>query len=130
MVNDMIFQGRFTADPELQKTKSDIPYTEFTVAWNDKRQDTETVCFLRCKAWRHTAEFITKYFKKGKEVIVEGRLVTDTWENEGKQQSRTYCLVEKVHFCGSAGSSAAGNNADELNKWVGVGDSDEELPFE
>ena len=131
MVNRIVLQGRLTADPELKETQSGIKYLEYTVAWNEKYKDTETVCFLRCKAWRHTAEFIANYFHKGDQIVVEGRMVTESWtDNEGQNKSRTICSVDKVNFCGSSGGKAPKEDANNIDKWVAVGSGDEdELPF-
>ena len=101
MINKTLYQGRLTRDIELKKTSSDIAYTEFSVAWSEKYKESETKCFLRCKAWRSTAEFLQKYFSKGQEIGIEGHLVTEEWEKDGQKQSRTICQVDKVHFCGS-----------------------------
>lgn len=64
MVNNIVLQGRLTADIELRYTQSSVALAEFTVAWSEKYKDVETKCFLRCKAWRNTAEFLGKYFHK------------------------------------------------------------------
>ena len=101
MINKTIFQGRLTADVELKQTQSGISFAEFTVAWSEKYKEIESKCFLRCKAWRNTAEFISKYFKKGQEVAIEGRVLTEQWEKDGQPQSRTICEVEKAYFCGN-----------------------------
>ena len=101
MLNRLCYQGRLTADPELKQTQSGTNLCSFTVAWSDKYKDNENTCFLRCTAWGKTAEFIEKYFKKGEQILIEGKLKTDTWENEKGKQSRTQCVVDKVHFCGS-----------------------------
>lgn len=129
MVNKVIFQGRLVADPDLKSTQSGISFLEVTVAWSEKYKETETRCFLRCKAWRHTAEFISKYFRKGQEILIEGNMVTESWEKEGEKQSRTICNVEKAHFCGPAsGKSEKADNS--INAWVTVETEDEEeLPF-
>ena len=129
MVNEIIYQGRLTADPELKQTQSGISYLEVTIAWNEKYKDTETSCFLRCKAWRHTAEFISKWFRKGQEIIVVGRMVTESWEKDGEKQSRTICQVDKANFCGSVSkvSEKADNSA--INEFVTVDTEQEELPF-
>ena len=105
MVNKMILQGRLTADLELRQTQSGISVIEFIVAWSEKYNEIETKCFLRCKAWRRTAEFVSKYFTKGQEIAVEGKIITEQWEKDGQTQSRTICDVEKVHFCGSKASN-------------------------
>ena len=110
MLNKIAYQGRLTADVELKQTQSGVSFTEFTIAWSEKYKETETKCFLRCKAWRHTAEFLSNYFKKGSELLIDGRLITEQWEKDGQPQSRTICEVKEVHFCGSK-SNGEGNNA-------------------
>lgn len=76
MVNEVIYQGRLTKDPELKSTQSGISTLLFNVAWSNKYKDVETKCFLLCRAWRQTAEFISTYFKKGQEIIIVGHLET------------------------------------------------------
>ena len=125
MVNKMILQGRLTAHPELRQTQSGISFIEFTVAWSEKYNEIETKCFLRCKAWRSTAEFISKYFIKGQEIAVEGKIVTEEWEKDGQKQSRTICDIDKVHFCGSKTSNISSTPTTD-NSFL----SEEELPFE
>lgn len=100
MLNKIEFQGRLVADPELKYTQSDVPRLEFTIAWSEKYKEVETKCFLRCIAWRNTAEFISNYFKKGQEIIVEGHMITEQWQDNGENKSRTICLIDKAHFCG------------------------------
>lgn len=140
MVNKLIYQGRLVADPELKYTQSDVAYMEFTIAWSEKYKETETKCFLRCKAWRNTAEFIDKYFRKGQEIVMEGRMITEQWETEGEKKSRTICQVERVNFCGSkANGASAGVDSSpqqasapkpDSDGFMNIPDSiDEELPF-
>lgn len=132
MLNKITYQGRLTADVELKQTQSGVAFTEFTVAWSEKYKEIETKCFMRCKAWRQTAEFVSKYFKKGSEILIEGRLVTEQWEKDGQAQSRTICDVEKVHFCGSksdnGGSSAPTYQANNAPKFEEI-EEDDSLPF-
>ena len=80
MINKMILQGRLTADIELRRTQSDVVNTEFTIAWSEKYKEVETRCFMRCKAWRQTAEFLDKYFRKGQEILIEELLEEQTEE--------------------------------------------------
>ena len=61
-----------------------------------------------CKAWGHTAEFLNKWFHKGQETIVEGRMITEEWEEDGKKKSRLICLVDSVSFCGSKSDNNTG----------------------
>lgn len=100
MLNRTTLQGRLTADPEIRYTASNVAYAEFTLAWSEKYKDIETKCFLRCKAWRNSAEFLDKYFSKGQETVMEGHLVTEEWEKDGEKKSRTICIVDKLNFCG------------------------------
>ena len=104
---------------------------EFTVAWSDKYKDREDKCFLRCKAWRGMAEFVSKYFKKGQECVVEGKLLTEQWEKDGQKQSRTICNVDKVHFAGSKGNAeSAPAEAAGSEEFMKIDPSTkEELPF-
>lgn len=137
MINKVILQGRLVKDIELKRVGNDgIANTEFTVAWSEKYKEKETKCFLRCKAWRNTAEFLSKYFAKGQEILIEGRMATDEWEDSGEKKSRTICEVEKVHFCGSkSGSDNASKKADagytvDADGFMHVPDDiDDELPF-
>lgn len=106
-MNKVILQGRLTAKPELKSTANGIMVSEFTVAWSEKYKERETKCFMRCKAWQKTAEFVSMYFDKGQEILVEGKLITEQWESDGKTQSRTICQVESVNFCGNKSQNAA-----------------------
>ena len=130
MINKTLYQGRLTRDIELKKTSSDIAYTEFSVAWSEKYKESETKCFLRCKAWRSTAEFLQKYFSKGQEIGIEGHLITEEWEKDGQKQSRTICQVDKVHFCGSKPDKQQPASEKPSDDFVNVPEEiDDELPF-
>lgn len=130
MVNRMILQGRLTKDVEI-KDVGGFSKAEFTIAWSEKYKETEKQCFLRCVAWRSTADFLSKFFTKGQEIAIEGQMVTETWEKDGQKQSRTLCNVEKAHFCGPKGSNTENNPPSApSNDFVNVPEgSDEELPF-
>lgn len=110
MVNKFILQGRLTADPEIKQTQSGVSCANFTVAWSEKYKEVETKCFQRCKAWRSTADFIGKYFAKGQEIIVVGKMSTEQWEKDGQKYSAQVLTVDEANFCGSkkdnAGESA------------------------
>lgn len=134
MVNRVIYQGRLVADPELRYTQSNVANVEFTIAWSEKYKDVDTKCFLRCKAWRTSAEFIEKYFRKGQEIAVEGHMVTEQWETDGEKKSRTICLIDKVHFCGSKSKSEQRTDVPkpetDSDGFMNIPDGiDEELPF-
>lgn len=129
MLNKLLYQGRMVADPEVKKTQSGVSFLEFTVAWSEKYKETETSCFMRCKAWRNTAEFVGKWFRKGQEILIEGHMVTETWDKDGQKQSRTICNVEKVNFCGPASKVSEKTDTSAVNEFVTVDTEQEELPF-
>ena len=107
MVNHFVVQGRLVADPELRQTQSGASVCSFRVAWSEKYKETETKLFLSCTAWRGTGEMISRYFSKGKEIIVEGRLSTRTWEKDGEKRSSIELTVDKAHFCGPKDGDSA-----------------------
>lgn len=129
MVNKVIIQGRLTKDPDLRQTQSGVSNLLFTVAWSERYKDVETKCFLLCKAWRHTAEFVNTYFRKGQEILLEGRMVTEEWKDDEKV---TLMVVDRAHFCGS---KATDNRDDKPiktddNGFMEIPEGDqEELPF-
>lgn len=111
MLNKVTFQGRFTADPIMKQTPSGVSYCNFDVAWSEKYKEVESTCFLKCRAWRTTAEFLSKYFHKGDQVIVEGRLITNSWtDDQGQKRSTIICDVDKCHFCGAKGGTQGAGN--------------------
>lgn len=125
MLNKMIIHGRLVADPEYN-TKGDVKYCNFRVAWSDKYKDKEIKLFLPCMAWSYTAEFISKYFKKGQSIILEGRLITQEWEKDGERKSMNRMDVDKVHFCGDKkDSNNSGNSSDPLDEVTPL----DELPW-
>lgn len=98
-MNKVFLKGRLTADPEIRKTANDISVCNFSIAVN-RRFDREKTDFINCEAWRQTAEFISKYFTKGKEIVVCGELHIDKWEKDGETKYLTKISVDEVEFCG------------------------------
>lgn len=129
MVNKVIIQGRLTKDPELKQTQSGISKLLFTVAWSEKYKEVETKCFLLCEAWRHNAEFINNYFRKGQEINLEGHMVTEDWNGE----QVTFCVIDKPHFCGSKSVNAPAQEEKPKpspDEFMDLPDGvDDELPF-
>lgn len=130
MLNKTILQGRFTRDPEIE-VKGGFDMCEFTIAWSEKFKEKETKCFLRCKAWREQANHVVKYFKKGQECVVEGKIATEEWEKDGQKQSRTVLNLERIHFVGSKAQNPSNNNSGAGDDgFMNIpADADEELPF-
>ena len=87
MLNEIAVMGRLTADPELRRTGNGTPVCSFTLAVErDRKQDGErTADFIDCVAWRGTAEFLCKYFEKGRMVVATGRMQTRTWKDKHDQ---------------------------------------------
>lgn len=129
MVNNVILQGRVVRDIELQE-KGGFKYAEVTIAWSEKINDVEKKCFLLCKSWRNTAEFLSRFFKKGQEIIIEGQMVTEEWEKDGKKNSRTFCNIERANFCGPKQNEAPAEPAATSDDFMNIPDTiQEELPF-
>ena len=82
-MNKIFLKGRLTNSPELKQTPNDVKVTKFTIAVN-RKFDKEKTDFINCEAWRNTAEFISKYFTKGKEIAIIGELHIDKSEKDGK----------------------------------------------
>lgn len=136
-VNHLVYQGRVVRDLELKKTQSGIENVKFTLAWSEKYKETERKCFLTCKAWRQTAKFLDTYFhNKGSEMVVEGQLETEEWEDkDGNKRSQIVLNVDKVHFCGKrqdTGTAKTAANAPATAEPAGgafVEVQESELPF-
>ena len=129
MINKTIIQGRLTKDVELRHTQSDVPVASFTVAWSEKRGNSENKVFLPCVAWRSSAEFASKYFGKGQEIVVEGKLTSRKWQDkDGNNRETVELIVDQLHFCGS---KKDGGIVDPLDSFVEVGadDNGSDLPF-
>lgn len=101
MLNNMTLQGRFVQDLELKHSQSGVPFCSFRLAWNERYGDKEQTLFLNCVCYRNTAEFVEKYFRKGDQAIVEGKLTSRSYEKDGEKKYVTELIVDKVHFCGS-----------------------------
>ena len=116
-MNKVVLIGRLTADPELRQTQSGISTCRFTVAVNRKfkNQNGEyDADFISCTAWRQTAEFVSKYFSKGKMIAVEGSLRTGSYTDKNHSDVTHYTtdvFVDGVEFCGDKGTSNAATTA-------------------
>lgn len=102
MLNISVIMGRITRDPELRRTGSGIAVASFTVAVDRDRapegQEKETD-FIDCVAWRGTAEFVEKYFKKGSMIVVSGRLRIRNWtDKEGNKRRSAEIVADNVYF--------------------------------
>lgn len=117
-LNVAIIMGRLTADPELRTTQSGLSVCKFTVACDRYSKD-KGADFIRCIAWRNTADMIAKWFSKGKMIAVEGSIQVDNYEDkEGNKRTATSILVNRVNFCGDK-SGDSGNSGNYGNKKAG-----------
>ena len=115
-MNNVILMGRLTADPELRQTQSGIAVTRFTIAVNRKFKNKETdqydADFISCIAWRQTAEFVSRYFRKGSMICVSGSLRTGNYTDKNYSDVTHYTTdvhVESVEFTGEKKSDGASN---------------------
>ena len=131
-MNKVILKGRLTATPELKTTSTDIYVTDFSVAVNC-RFNKEQTDFINCQAWRQTAEFITKYFSKGQEILIIGELHIDKWDKDGETRYSARVVVDEVDFCGSKAENKMQqtNNEDaKVDAFMPVADENiDDLPF-
>lgn len=140
-MNKIIISGRLVASPELKTTTSGTHVTHFTVAVDRNFGENKKTDFIDCVAWRKTADFVTKYFFKGKPILIEGILTTDVWEDrDGKKRKTTEILVDNAEFCGGERANNAGGPTEVMPETgpdvfaqaelVDLGSADgEELPF-
>jgi len=115
-MNKTVLVGRLTADPELRQTQSGVASCRFTVAVNRRYADKSTgerqADFITCVAWRQTAEFVSRYFSKGKMIAVEGELRNNNYQDRNHPDVTHYCtevLVDNVEFCGGKNDSGNGS---------------------
>ena len=111
-LNKVILGGRLTADPELKTTSSGISVVTFSIAVNrrfskDSAQQNETD-FFNVTAWRQTADFVSRYFRKGSSICVCGTLQNRNWtDQQGQKHYRTDIVADEVMFVDSRSDSPA-----------------------
>ena len=157
MLNHIVIMGRLTRDPELRYTQSQTPVASFTLAvdrdFGGRDGGEKQTDFIDCVAWRQTAEFVSKYFTKGRMAVVSGRLQIRDWtDREGGKRRSAEVVVDNVYFGDSRrdnndggnyggnsyGSSygdssrsysAPASSAPSANTFAELDDGDGELPF-
>ena len=105
-MNVVILMGRMTRDPELKYTSGGKAYANFTLAVQKTKDEAE---FIDCIVWEKTAETIAEYFRKGRKILVQGRLNVSSYEQNGEKRRMTRVVVNSFEFVESAGNS--GNNS-------------------
>ncbi|MCI7000488.1 MAG: single-stranded DNA-binding protein [Clostridiales bacterium] len=144
MLNKIIIMGRLTRDPELRRTASSTAVAGFTLAVDRdfKSQNGEkSTDFIDVVAWRNTAEFVAKYFTKGRMAVVEGRLQIRDWKDkDGNNRRSAEVVAENVYFGDSKRDGApAGDYAAPMGGYAApvsttssfseIEDEDGDLPF-
>ena len=133
MLNKIILMGRLTRDPELRRTQSGTAVTSFSLAVDrdykaqDGEQETD---FIDIVAWRSTAEFVSKYFSKGRMAVVDGRLQVRDWKDkDGNKRRSTEVLADSVYF-GDSKRPESGTPAEPSGEFQELPEEEKgELPF-
>lgn len=121
MLNHIVIMGRLVRDPELRRTGTGVAVASFRVAvdrdFAPKDGGERKADFIDCVAWRQTGEFISKYFTKGRMIIVDGRLEMRDWtDKDGNKRTSAEIVVANAYFGdskrdGDSGNSSYGGNA-------------------
>lgn len=114
MLNKVVLMGRLTRDPELKHTQSNTSVTSFSLAVDrsfTRQGEERQTDFIDVVAWRSTAEFVTRYFRKGQLVAVSGRLQTRKWQdNQGNNRTAYEVVADEVFFAESRRDSSGGSD--------------------
>lgn len=142
MLNHIDIMGRLTRDPELRRTGSGISCVSFTLAvdrdYSGKDGGEKETDFIDCVAWRSTADFVSKYFSKGRMAVVSGRLQIRGWtDKEGNKRRSAEVVADNVYFGDSKKEESSGGNyggyttpANPLAQdFEMLDDDDAQLPF-
>lgn len=152
MINNCVLMGRLVADPARRLSPTGIPVSTFTIAcqrdFADKSKE-KAVDFIDVVAWRHTADFVSKYMTKGRMAVVSGRLQLNDWtDRDGNKRRSAEIVANSVHFGDSRpqnqavpapaypdASAATPDNgvsagaAAQGGPWAEIDGSDSDLPF-
>ena len=139
MLNSSIIMGRLTANPELRHTNSGVPVASFTLAvdrdFSNKETGEKEVDFIDVVAWRSTAEFVSKYFTKGRMAVASGRLQIRTWtDKDGNKRRNAEVHAENVYFADSKKAATEGGTfaypaSIDPSSFPVMTEPDEGLPF-
>ena len=141
MLNKVVLMGRLTKDPELRRTGSGAAVTSFSLAcdrdFKSQSGEKETD-FIEVVAWKNTAEFVIKYFSKGRMAVVDGRLQIRNWtDKSGNKRTTAEVVAENVYFADSKRSESNDNERENVNAlsgrlsddFVPISEEGGEIPF-
>lgn len=139
MLNKILLQGRFVADPELRHTPNGVAIASFRLAVDRDFKDSDgnkKADFISIVAWRQTGEFVSKYFNKGRMAVVEGRLqIRDYTDRDGNRRTIAEVVADNVYFgdskkdVGSQSAPKTGNSSQPDQDQFEEIQDDGELPF-
>ena len=141
MLNHITIMGRLTRDPEMRSTQSGVAVASFTLAvdrdFGGRDGGEKQTDFIDCTAWRHTAEFVSKYFSKGRMAVVSGRLQIDNYtDNDGNKRKSAKVIADNIYFGDSKKDGTTGGQSNEAasftpasSGFVTVDVDSGELPF-
>ena len=114
MLNHIVIMGRLTRDPELRRTGSGVAVASFSVAvdrdFGGRDGGEKETDFIDCVAWRQTGEFVSKYFTKGRMIVVSGRLQIRSWtDKDGNKRRTAEVVADNVYFGDSKRDNEGGN---------------------
>lgn len=122
-LNKIFLQGRLTRDPELRRTGSGTAVTSFSLACDrdfKSRSGEKETDFIEVVAWKNTAEFVSKYFSKGRMAVVEGRLQIRDWTDKaGNKRTTAEVVADNVYFADSKRSESNENQKENFNALSG-----------
>ena len=123
MLNKIFLMGRLTRDPEMRHTQNGTAVASFSIAvdrdFKDKQSGEKVTDFVDIVAWRSTAEFVDKYFSKGRMAVVEGRLQIRDWtDKDGNKRRSAEIVADNVYF-GSSRRDDASNGSYNNNSYGG-----------
>lgn len=131
MLNKVFLMGRLTRDPELRHTQTGVSVVSFSLAVDRDYKDqsgARQTDFVDVQAWRQTADFVSRYFAKGRMAVVEGRLEIRDWtDREGNKRRSTVVVADSVYF-GDSKKDVAPASAQQT-EFTDLGDDGGELPF-
>jgi len=119
MINAVVLMGRLVRDPEIRTTTSGKSVCSFSLAVERdfQRSEEKTADYFDCVAWGNTAEFVGKYFHKGRMIALQGRLQARTYKDrEGNNRKVVEVIADKVSFTGEKAESTAGREAPKESK--------------
>ena len=124
MLNHITIMGRLVRDPELRRTGSGIAVASFTVAvdrdFGGRDGGEKETDFIDCVAWRQTGEFVSKYFTKGRMIVVSGRLQVRSWtDKDGNKRRTAEVVADNCYFGDSKRESEGGNSYGGNNNYGG-----------